>query len=128
MIDDGLAYIVPVNFGMKVKDGKCLIYLHSALSGKKVDILRDNGRVSFEMDTSHALENSELLENHTYHYECVKENGHIRFVEDAGERDAALRLLMGHYTTKTDRVFPDSLLKLTHVLCLEIEQWSAKKH
>ena len=39
-------YVVPVNFA--VKDG--VLYFHSALSGRKIDMLQQNASVCFEVD------------------------------------------------------------------------------
>lgn len=129
MVDeDGYAYIVPVNFGMDFQNGKCCLIFHSAISGKKVQLLKENGKVSFEMDTAHELHKSEKMPEITYHYECVMGKGYVRFIEKPEEKERALNILMRHYTNKDDWAFPDALLKGVNVLCLEIECWSAKKH
>ncbi|MCX8125597.1 MAG: pyridoxamine 5'-phosphate oxidase family protein [Dehalococcoidia bacterium] len=39
-------YVVPVSYGYK--DGR--IYFHSALKGKKIDLMKSNSRVCFEID------------------------------------------------------------------------------
>ncbi len=46
MCTDNIPYIVTMNFAYK---DNCL-YLHSAKSGRKIDILRKNPRVCFEID------------------------------------------------------------------------------
>lgn len=129
MIDeDGYAYIVPVNFGMEIQNEKCFLYFHSAMTGKKIDLLKENARVSFEMDTAHKLHKSEKMPEITYHYQCVMGNGHVRFITEPADREKALNILMCHYTHKNNWEFPETLLKRVNVLCLEIEEWSAKKH
>ena len=44
--DEGTPYVVPMNFGL----GENCLYLHCAREGRKLDILRKNDRVCFEMD------------------------------------------------------------------------------
>ena len=44
--DDGMPYVVPMNFGL----GENCLYLHCAAEGRKLDIIRRNDRVCFEMD------------------------------------------------------------------------------
>ena len=44
--DDGMPYVVPMNYGL----GENCLYLHCAAEGRKLDILRRNNRVCFEMD------------------------------------------------------------------------------
>ena len=43
-------YVVPMNYGYTMEDGKLVLYLHSAVRGKKLDMIRANPRVFFELD------------------------------------------------------------------------------
>ena len=43
-------YVVPMNYGYVLEDGKLTLYLHSALQGKKLDMMRTNPKVFFEID------------------------------------------------------------------------------
>ena len=47
---DNEPYVVPMNYGYVFEDGKLVLYLHSAVRGKKLDMLRQNPRVFFELD------------------------------------------------------------------------------
>lgn len=50
MVDgEGYAYIVPVNFGMEIRDGTCSLFFHSAVAGKKIQLLKENSKVSFQI-------------------------------------------------------------------------------
>jgi len=44
-------YIVPMDFGY---EGNCL-YFHCASEGKKLDMIRQNSKVCFEMDIDHQM-------------------------------------------------------------------------
>jgi len=46
MCDEGLPYVVPLCFGYE----KGALYFHSATVGRKLEILKKNPKVSFEMD------------------------------------------------------------------------------
>ena len=48
-------YILPLNFGVELKDDRVILYFHGADSGKKYDLLAKDNRVSFEVDCSHRL-------------------------------------------------------------------------
>ncbi len=129
MVDeDGYAYIVPVNFGYELQDGNLKFYFHSALEGKKVDILRHSQNVAFELDTSHALQESEIIYDHTYHYESIMGLASVTFVEEPAEKYRVLQLLMENYTGKEDWELPQSLVDHVHAICLSVESWSAKRH
>lgn len=38
LVDDGRPYIVPMNYGYEMKDGKLSLYLHSSMKGYKIDV------------------------------------------------------------------------------------------
>ena len=46
-------YVVPMNYGYTMEDGKLVIYLHSAVKGKKLEMIRTNPRVCFNIDWEH---------------------------------------------------------------------------
>ena len=54
--DDEYPYILPLNFGMEIVDGKVNLYFHSALEGYKADLIKKDNRASFEMDCKHQLQ------------------------------------------------------------------------
>ena len=47
---DNVPYVVPMNYGYTMEQGKLTLYLHSAVRGKKLEILRENPTVFFEMN------------------------------------------------------------------------------
>ena len=51
LCDEGRPYIVPLCFGYKDN----VLYFHSASAGKKLDILRKNNNVCFEVDIDNEL-------------------------------------------------------------------------
>ena len=50
MVDDGEPYLLPLNFGYTCEGGAFSFFCHSAREGRKLDILRKNPTVAFEMD------------------------------------------------------------------------------
>ena len=55
MIADGAPYVVPLNFGYTWDESGLTLYFHSGLKGKKIDALRADPRVCFEMDTEQGV-------------------------------------------------------------------------
>ncbi len=47
MVDNGEPYIVPVNYGYADNT----LYIHSAAAGRKIDILKRDSRVCFEIES-----------------------------------------------------------------------------
>ena len=50
MAVDNEPYVVPMNYGYTMEYGKLTLYLHSAVTGKKLDMIRENDRVFFSID------------------------------------------------------------------------------
>ena len=48
-------YILPLNFGMEVQDGRITLYFHGALEGRKYELMKRDNRAGFEMDCAHRL-------------------------------------------------------------------------
>jgi len=50
MVEYGVPYVVPLSYGYRIFNGNLLeLYFHSALEGKKLNILRKNNSVCFEI-------------------------------------------------------------------------------
>ena len=119
-------YILPLNFGFEVKNDKVIFYLHSALEGTKVDIMKKDNRASFEMDTKHELQYYEEKGYCTMSYESIIGRGRIRIVPE-DEKMNALKKLMGHYHKSEDTYFNPAAISRTLVYSLEVEEMTAKR-
>lgn len=42
LVDQGKPYIVPMNYGYVMENDKLVFYVHGALEGRKLDIIRSN--------------------------------------------------------------------------------------
>lgn len=80
------------------------------------------------MDTAHALETGEKCSDHTYHYLCVMGKGSVSFVEDSEEKVRAMSCLMKRFTGRENWSISSQSLEQIHVLRLDIEEYSGKKH
>lgn len=123
--DEDYPYIVALNFGMEVVDGQIFFYLHSALKGKKIDLLKKDNRVSFEMDTDHIFIMKEEKMSCTMGYESVTGRGRIEFLKEE-EKFEALKILMAKYHQE-DFEFNTKLIPATNVMRLKVENIWAKR-
>ena len=119
-------YILPLNFGFEVKNDKVIFYLHSALEGTKVDIMKKDNRASFEMVTKHELQYYEEKGYCTMSYESIIGRGRIRILPE-DEKMNALKKLMGHYHKSEDTYFNPAAISRTLVYSLEVEEMTAKR-
>lgn len=124
--DSGYPYILPLNFGLAVKDGRAELYFHGAPEGTKYELMQRDSRAGFEMDCGHELRFGEDNCSCTMDYESVIGRGHIEMVPDE-EKLAALRILMEHYR-EGDFPFNPAVVAKTRVFKLVVEQMTGKIH
>lgn len=121
MSDNGQPYIVPLSFGY---DGRFL-YVHAAVDGRKVDILKRNNRVCFEFDRLEEVTSSEQACNWSMRYESVIGFGVAEKVEAADAKKAALNCIMRQYSS-SDWTFTEQSVSATAVYCISIEEITGK--
>ena len=79
-------YVVPMNYGYTMEDGKLVLYLHSAVRGKKLDMIRANPRVFFELDCDLAPFEGQKPCQYGLVYSSIMGKGKARIVEDVEEK------------------------------------------
>lgn len=97
MVDqDGLPYVLPFNFGYQGG----MVYLHSAQSGRKMDILKQNPRVCVAFSTDHQMgyQHPDVACSYLMRYRSVLIEGRVEFIEDPDEKAIALNHIMQTYT------------------------------
>lgn len=122
IFDDEYPYIIPLNFGYNYENGELSLYFHSAVEGKKLDLIKKNNKVAFEMDCSTELISSEVPCGYTMTYESICGNGVIEILNDY-EKIQGLKYLMKKYSNKnySDADFEEKILKITIVLELKVD-------
>ncbi|MBR5617706.1 MAG: pyridoxamine 5'-phosphate oxidase family protein [Oscillospiraceae bacterium] len=118
-------YVVPMNYGYTMEEGKLVLYMHSALRGKKLDMMRTNPKVFFEMDCDLAPFEGEKPCQYGLVYSSVMGRGTARIVEDVEEKIEAMKLLMKTQTQK-DFEFNDRLVSIVAVIRIDVEEYTAK--
>ncbi len=127
-VDNGKAYIVPLNFGFTHLDGKRIFYFHGAKEGRKIDLMKQNEQVCFEMDTGYSLTEGPNACDYACTYQSVMGEGKVAFIDDFGDKRKALNEIMKKETGKTDWTYPDKMLEQTCVYMVEVESISCKEH
>jgi nitroimidazol reductase NimA-like FMN-containing flavoprotein (pyridoxamine 5'-phosphate oxidase superfamily) len=122
MCDGDTPYVVPLCFAY---DGARL-YLHSAPAGRKIDVLRRNPKVCFEMESSCELVHSEKACACTMRYRSVIGFGPARIVEDEAEKKRALELIVRRYVGPEPQVAVDPAKK-TVVIVIDIQEVTGKQ-
>lgn len=115
MVDDGEPYLLPLNFGYACEGGAFSFFCHSAREGRKLDILRKNPTVAFEMDCRGALDEHDVACQCGYYFASVTGVGHVEFL-DGEEKLVALASLMRHMAGREDQ-FTEQQARTVEVLC-----------
>jgi nitroimidazol reductase NimA-like FMN-containing flavoprotein (pyridoxamine 5'-phosphate oxidase superfamily) len=123
LVDGNYPYIISVNFVVKNK----YLYFHSATEGKKIEILRKNNNVCFEMDI-----NTEIVKGKSpcvwgMKYLSVIGFGRAYFIDNSEEKKKILNLLMEKYAGEGDYVYQEEALQKVIVIGVIIEKITGKK-
>ena len=123
---DNEPYVVPMNYGYAMDgEGRLTVYLHSALKGKKLDMIRQNPRVFFELDCDLTPFEGKLPCQYGLSYSSVMGRGTATIVEDVEEKQKALTLLMKTQTEK-DFSFNERLVSIVAVIRIDVAEYTAK--
>jgi len=122
LVDNDEPYIVPVCFGYE----RNVLYFHSALEGRKIDLIKKNNRVCFEIDTDLAVVRTEKGCSWSMKYRSVMGTGRARFLESDKDKTHGLELIMRQYAGDNSSIpkpVPDSVL----VVKIDIESIAGKQ-
>ena len=122
---DNEPYVVPMNYGYTMEQGKLTLYLHSALRGRKLDMMRANPKVFFEMDCDLMPFEGEKPCQYGLVYSSVMGRGTATIVEDVEEKMRAMTALMKTQTQK-DFEFNERLVSIVAVIRIDVAEYTAK--
>ena len=81
-IDDIGTYIVPLNFGYEELNANLVLYFHGAREGKKLDLIKTQNQVGFEMDRKHELIEGNIPCAYSFKYQSIIGKGKIEILEN----------------------------------------------
>ena len=124
MVDDGKPYMVAMNYGFRENT----IYLHAALEGRKIDILRKNPDVCFMVHTGNRLTTgSDACGDWTMKYRSVTGFGKATLIEDDAVKSSLLCRSL--WTSTLPKALLNSVptrVAQTLVIRIDIEEMTGK--
>lgn len=126
--DDGQVYIVPLNFGCSIDNGKYTFYFHGAKEGRKIQLIKKSPYVGFEMDTNVRVKEADIACNYATCFQSVIGNGYVSIVEEFEEKKKGLLTIMRQNAGKGEWHFPDAAIDGVCVFKMVAEQLSCKEH
>ncbi len=121
--DGDQPYVVPMNYGYE--EGH--IYLHGAAGGKKIDIIKKNNKVCFEME----LFQSEIIKigdqpcDWGTAFRSVIGFGTVTLLQTSEEKARALSIILKAHDDRSF-TFPEEMLKVTAVIDITINEITGK--
>lgn len=119
-------YVVAMNYGYTWENDTLTFYLHGAVKGKKLDLLRANPRVGFQLDCDHRLVEGELPCQFSFKFASVIGKGNVEILEDPQEKIAAMKILMGQYSDR-DFEFNERLLSIVSLMKLTVTEFTGRR-
>ena len=114
--------------GYTYKSEKLTLFFHSALEGKKLDIIKNNNKACFEIDCDTKLIEGEKPCKYGYEYRSIIGFGKIVILETSEEKIEGLNLLMQHQTgVKNNYTFNEEDLKNLLVFKIEVDDFTGKE-
>lgn len=131
MANDNTPYIVTMNFGY-INSPDRILYFHCANAGRKLEMIRKNNFVCFEMDTDHQIYSSEAKDgrkacNWGMKYKSVVGYGNISIISEKQAKKTGLDCIMKHYADEKEYFYSEDILANTTVLRLDITEITGKK-
>jgi nitroimidazol reductase NimA-like FMN-containing flavoprotein (pyridoxamine 5'-phosphate oxidase superfamily) len=124
--DNNTPYIVVMNFGYSGGEHPCL-WFHCANEGRKLEMIKKNNYVCFEMDTGHNLYRGEKGCDWGMKYSSVVGYGNISVINDSGLRKNGLDCIMKHYGGDQNFTYDEKVMARTTILRLDITEMTGKK-
>ena len=118
-------YVVPMNYGYTMEEGKLTLYLHSAVRGKKLDMIQANSKVFFEIDCDRMPFEGRVPCQYGMVYSSIMGRGTAILVEDVEAKKQAMTILMKTQTGK-DFSFNDRLVSIVTVIRIDVSEYTAK--
>ncbi|MCG8579278.1 MAG: pyridoxamine 5'-phosphate oxidase family protein [Bacteroidales bacterium] len=120
--DEPFPYIVPMNYGYV--DGT--IYFHCATEGRKLDLLKKNNKVGFEIEYDSEVLKGAVSCQWTTRYRSVIGTGEVDIIDDIETKTLGLDTIMKQHGKADNEYIPGAMAKAL-VLRLKIKSFTAKQ-
>jgi len=123
MSTNDIPYIVPLNFGYKNN----VFYFHCAKEGKKIDIIKKNNNVAFEIDIDDELIKNEIACKFTMDYRSIIGSGIATIIKNNQEKIEGLNIIMKHYSGMKEFKYSEKAIDMIFVVKIEVLEMVGKQ-
>ncbi|MEI6499658.1 MAG: pyridoxamine 5'-phosphate oxidase family protein [Armatimonadota bacterium] len=121
--DGEQVYVVPLNYGYRDH----ALYVHSALEGRKIDILKRHPQVSFTITVRQEIVEGDKGCSWSTRFCSLMGTGEAIFLEGLEAKTDGLNALMAQFTDKPQE-YSDEVIAKTAVIRVAIEELTGKRH
>ncbi len=126
LFDQEYPYIVPLHYGYELVDGTLVFFMHSAESGQKLALIRNNANVCIELDCDiELISGGDNPCEYGSAFASVIGWGRAEIVSDEEEKIKGLRLLMENQTGR-DFEIDSSMASSVAVIKVVVSEFMAK--
>lgn len=123
MVDNGEPYIVPLNYGFRDN----ALYMHSAAAGRKLDILKRNTRVCFEVESDSVIVRHEEACHWGTRSRSIIGYGRAEILMDYEEKKRGLDIILAPYGKADSNAYDEKQLQAIVILRVAIESMTCKQ-
>ena len=125
--ENNIPYIIPLNYGYRFDNDVLTLFFHSAVEGRKIEIIKQNNQACFEMDCDTKLVEADNPCKYGYEFKSIIGFGKIIVLDSPDEKSYGLNRIMKHQTGK-DSVydFTSNQLENVCVFKLVVESFTGK--
>ena len=125
LVNDDEPYVVPMNYGFTMEDGKLTLYLHGATEGKKLDLMRANPKVFFSIESDVTPFSGSVACQYGTSYSSVMGKGIAEILENPEDKMTGLSIFMKSQTN-LDFEFNERMVSAVAVIKIDITEYTAK--
>ena len=126
MHDGEEIYVIPMNYGYTWEEGRLNFYLHGALEGKKVDLLRENGNIGFVVDCDHELIEGRLPCQFGFKFASVAGKGTAEILQEPEDKIYAMQHLMRQFSER-EFEWNERLLSIVTLYRIRVEEFTGRE-
>ena len=125
LVDGDEPYVVPMNYGFTMEDGKLTLYLHGATEGKKLDLMRANPKVFFSIESDITAFSGSVACQYGTSYSSIMGKGTAEILENPEDKMKGLSIFMKSQTG-LDFQFNERMVSAVAVIRIDVKEYTAK--
>jgi len=126
LTDKDQPYVIALNYGVEFGD-PLEIYFHCAPEGRKIDIIKQNNKACFQVETDLELITGEKGCDWGMNYKSVMAFGAIEIIKDPAKRRYGMDIIMSHYSNAKLFEYDEKIFEKTTILRMIVNEITAKQ-